>query len=362
MNALREQFVAAAPLYLAWGGFAIGAIFGFVVQRTNFCAMGSLADIAAFGDYRRFRTWLLATAVAVIGTQCLQHFAVVDLERSMYLGTNINWLGNILGGLLFGVGMVFAGGCASRNLVRLGSGDVRAAVVLLVMGSFAYMTLGGILGPLRAELENLTAVELAEDSSASLATALSQASSIGDASATWLVAAFLAAALVVYCFSDRAFRTSPLHIVGGIVVGLCVVAGWALSGLTYDEFAASPGYAQSLTYVRATGDAMEYLERYTAIVVPGFGTATVFGAIAGGLFGALISGKFRLVGFADSTDTLRNIAGGALMGVGGITALGCTIGQSVTGVSTLAIGSLLAAVAIVFGGFVGLRLLERSLV
>ena len=362
MDDLREQLVAAAPLYLAWGGFAIGVIFGLVAQRTNFCAMGSLADIATLGDYRRFRAWLLATAVAVIGAQLLLHFAVVDLGQSIYLGSTINWLGNILGGLLFGIGMVFAGGCASRNLVRLGGGDVRAAVVLLVMGLFAYMTLGGIIGPLRAGLENLTAVHLAENSSPSLATLLGQASAMSNASATPLVATVLAGALLVYCFFDRDFRTSPMHITGGAVVGLCVVAGWALSGLTYDEFAASPGNPQSLTYVRATGDALEYLERYTANAIPGFGVATVFGAISGALFGSLIAGKFRVIGFADSADTLRNIAGGALMGIGGITALGCTIGQSVTGVSTLAFGSLLAAVAIVIGGFVGLRLLERLLV
>lgn len=359
MAALHELVQAAAPMYLAWGGFAIGATFGVVVQLTSFCAMGSLSDAATFGDYRRLRAWLLASAVAIIGAQLLHHFGVVDLGQSMYLGASVNWLGNLLGGALFGIGMVFAGGCASRNLVRLGSGDLRSAVVLLVMGMFAYMTVGGILGPLRAALENHTALALSDGTSQSAVSLLAAATGMSDRILTGAVTALLAGGLLIYCFASHDFRTSPRHIVGGLGVGLCVVAGWALTGLAFDEFADLPVNPQSLTYVRPTGDTMEYLERYTANPIPGFGVATVFGALAGALSAALLSGKFRVMGFADSGDTLRNLAGGALMGIGGVTALGCTIGQSVTGVSTLAVGSMLTAAALIAGGLLGLRLLEQ---
>ena len=113
---LREHIVLAAPAYLAWGGFAIGAVFGALVERTRFCAMGALSDLVAFDDRRRLRAWLLASAVAIIGAQLLQAGGVVELGLAMYLAPSLNWLGNILGGLAFGIGMVFAGGCASRNL------------------------------------------------------------------------------------------------------------------------------------------------------------------------------------------------------------------------------------------------------
>src|SRR5690606_11766930 len=145
---------------------------------------------------------------------------VVDVAQSMYLGARINWLGHILGGLLFGIGMVFAGGCASRNLVRLGAGDVRAGVVLLVMGLFAYMTMGGLLGPARVLLERKTAVTLDEDGTQSLAALLALASGIDAGAAGWLVAATLALAVLAYCFAERSFRTSAVHIAAGLGIGL----------------------------------------------------------------------------------------------------------------------------------------------
>jgi uncharacterized membrane protein YedE/YeeE len=355
----RAQLIEIAPLALAWGGLAIGVVFGFAVERTNFCAMGALSDIANFGDYRRWRAWLLASAVALLGTQALAEAGVVDLALSMYPGPRINWLGHILGGLLFGIGMVFAGGCASRNLVRLGSGDLRAALVLLVMGLFAFMTIGGLLGPLRAALEGATALVLEDTMSSAFPALVSEASGVDEELTRWCVVTLTAAAVLIYCLRDAAFRQAPALVAGGTVVGLCVVGGWALSGLCYDEFADLPSPPQSLTYVRPTADAVDYLERFTANRVPGFGVATVFGVILGAAVSATLRGRFRLIGFADSSDTLRNLAGASLMGIGGVTALGCTIGQSVTGVSTLAVGSFITALAIVAGGRFGLSLLER---
>ncbi|MEX2482470.1 MAG: YeeE/YedE family protein [Gammaproteobacteria bacterium] len=359
MEALREHIVEHAPLWLAWGGFCIGIVFGWVVQQSHFCVMGSISDILSFADYRRFRSWLLAIAVALLGTQALASAGVVDLELSMYLAPSFNWLGNLVGGVLFGIGMVFAGGCTSRNLVRLGGGDVRALVVLVVVGITAYMTLGGILGPARAWLEEHSALSLETSQSAA---ALLAASGAGSAATLgWVISGLLGAGLVAYCFGASDFRTSPRHIAGGIGVGLCVVAGWALTGLSYDEFAAAPKAPISLTYVRPSGDTLEYLERYTAAPVPGFGVASVFGALAGALAAALATGRFKLTGFADPADTLRNLAGAALMGIGGIMALGCTIGQGVTGVATLAVGSMLSLGAIVAGGVIGVKWLEYLL-
>lgn len=361
MLGLREQAVLAAPHTLAWGGLIIGAVFGALLERTRFCAMGALSDVVAFGDRRRLRAWLLASAVAIVGAQALQAGAVVDLGLSMYLAPRLNWLGNILGGLLFGIGMVFAGGCASRNLVRLGGGDLRAAVVLTVMGVFAYMTLGGILGPLRAALESSTAITLPADTRQSLPALLVLVSGLSSTAASWLVTAMLAGGLLIYCLVDEDFRRTPSLIAGGVGVGLCVTAAWALTGLAYDEFAPLPQAPQALSFVRPSGDTLEYLERFTAGAVPGFGVGTVLGAVLGGWLAAVTAGRFKLLGFADSPDTVRNLAGAALMGIGGVVAMGCSIGQSVSGVSTLALGSLLAALSLIAGGWLGLRLLERSL-
>jgi uncharacterized membrane protein YedE/YeeE len=359
MSALRDAVVENAPLVLAVGGLVIGFLFGLAVYRTNYCAMGSLADIHNFGDYRRFRAWLLAAAVALIGATLLDAASVVDLRRSMYLAPTVNWLGHTAGGLIFGVGMVFAGGCPSRNLARAGGGDLRALLTLMVLGLVAFMTIAGLLAPARAALESATAVRLGQVPSQSLGDLLSAYAGLAPVWAKAAAAAGLAIAALAYCLADGKFRRSPVHIVSGLAVGLLVVAGWALTGLAYDDMAARPTAPISLTYIRPVGDTLQWLSLYTATPMPGFGVASVFGALVGAFVAALAMGRFRLATFADAGDTVRNLLGAALMGVGGVMALGCTVGQSVTGVSTLAIGSLVTFAAIVAGGFAGLRLLER---
>ena len=361
MESIREMLLQNSSLSLAIGGLVIGFVFGFIVVRSNFCTMGSISDILSFGDYRRFRTWLLAIAVAILGVQLLHAAGAVDLTRSMYLAPGFNWLGNILGGLLFGFGMVFAGGCATRNLARAGSGDLRSLIVLVVMGIFAYMTIGGLFGPVRAEMQQLTQIDLSglNVETQGMGELLARFTGLGASMAAGIVAALLVGALLVYCFSDKAFRSAPMHIAAGLIMGLCIVAGWALTGLAYDEFAGSVQAPISLSYVRPSGDTLEYLMRFTANMTPSFGVASLLGALAGAFTAARIAGQFNLATFADTGDTLRNLFGAVLMGIGGVLALGCTIGQGITGMSTLAIGSLVAFVSIVVGGVVGVKSLEK---
>ncbi len=360
MEGLRALLSENSAASLAIGGLLIGVFFGFVVQRTNFCTMGGISDMLTFGDTRRFRAWVLASAVAIAGAQALAAAGVVDLGKSMYMAPTFDWAGAVIGGLLFGFGMCFAGGCASRNLVRAGSGDLRSLFVVILMGMAAYAAIGGLLGPLRADLSNATALRLDASGlpSQGLDAILASAAKIAPATATRLVAALLAALLAAYCFADAAFRSSPVHIASGALVGLAVVAGWALTGLAADEMAATATAPASLTFTRPAGDALEWIQRFTAQRIPGFGVAAVFGVILGAFLGAITSGRFKLATFQDSSDTLRNMFGAVLMGVGGVLALGCTIGQAVTGVSTLAAGSIIAFVSIVAGGVAGIKTIE----
>ena len=357
---LRETIQASGPTWLAGGGFLIGCAFGAIVYRTNFCTMGALSDVVNLSDWRRMRAWLLAAAVALVGAQALDAAGVVQLSKSMYLAPNVNWLGNIVGGLLFGFGMVFAGGCASRNLARVGGGDLRALFTLIILGLVAYMAIGGILGPARAALEQATSMA-SRGPTQSVGDILGGVLGMPGASVSRMLTGLIALAVLGYCFADPEFRTSPMHIASGIGVGLCAVAGWALTGLAFDELADRPTTPISLTFVRPTGDAIEWLERYTAARMPGFGVATVFGTIVGSFAVAKAMGRFHLTTFSDAGDTMRSLMGATLMGIGGVMALGCTIGQAITGVSTLAIGSLLTFVAIVLGGIYGLKTLERWL-
>jgi uncharacterized membrane protein YedE/YeeE len=363
MDFLREAAQANPAGVLAVGGLIIGLMFGYVVFRTNFCTMGAVSDLVTFGDSRRFRAWVLAATTAMVGTQMLAVAGIVPIEKSMYLAPTLNWAGNLLGGGMFGYGMVFAGGCASRNLARAGGGDLRALLTLLVLGVFAYMAIGGLFGPLRSALEQATSISLSglNASTQGLGDVAGRLAGVGPATATAVAAFALSLAGIGYAFKDEGFRTSPAHVASGVLVGLCVVAGWAVTGLAYDELAVRPVAPISLTFVRPAADTVDWLERFTAGMVPGFGVATVLGALVGAFAAAVAMGRFRLTTFSSVGDTRRVLFGAVLMGAGGVMAGGCTVGQGITGVATLAVGSYLTVAAIVAGAIVGLRHLEAAI-
>lgn len=357
----REVVVENAAFYIGWGGLLIGAVFGFLVYVTNFCTMGSISDILSFGNYNRFRAWLLACAVAIIGVAFLEGHEVVDTAESMYQTPNLAWLANVVGGLLFGFGMVFAGGCISRNLVRAGGGDLRSVVVLLITGIFAFITIGGLLGPLRVALFDPMAVDLTSIGMETqrIGEFISLQAGVELDMAKLGTVFVVAGILLVYCFADRNFLASPRDLIAGLGIGLCIVAGWFLTGLAADDFADIPVQLISLTFVRPAGDTLDYLMRYTALGAPGFGITTTAGALLGGFLGAASTGRLRLTSFADAKDSARNMFGAALMGIGGVLALGCTVGQALTGFSTLAIGSAITFGAIIVGGMAGVKTMER---
>jgi uncharacterized protein len=353
-----ETIQANPALWLSVCGLLIGSVFGAIVFRFNFCTMGALSDITNLGDWRRFRSWVLAVGVAVLGALILDLSGIVRLSNSMYLAARLNWLGNIAGGLLFGFGMVMAGGCVSRNLARAGGGDLRSLLTLLVLGLAAYMTIGGVFGPFRVMLETATAITLPLPTQ-SIGDLLAHPFGASAATGRLVVGGALGLAALVYCFADDEFRNSPEPIIAGLAIGVLTTAGWAVTGLAFDEFADRPIAPVSLTFVRPTGDTIEWLGRFTANPMPGFGVATVIGTIFGAAAAALLSGRFRVATFSDARDTLRHLGGGLLMGIGGVLALGCTIGQGVTGLSTLALGSVLTVIGLIVGAHHGLRTLER---
>ncbi len=342
------------------GGLVVGLIFGAVSQRTNFCTMGAISDMVLMGEGQRFRAWLLAIAVAIIGTQALHFGGVVDINQSIYLGSNLGWLGAILGGVIFGFGMTQAGGCAGKMLVRLGGGNLKSIVVILVLGTVAYMTLRGLLAVPRTRFEAITNVDLKAyglnsqnlgDMAGALVGLPAGPSRVGAAAA-------LALALLAFCFKDAGFRRSSRDVAAGLVIGVTAVAGWLVTGvLGADEF--NPVPLASITFVAPVGESLQYLMTFTGSRI-NFGIAVVGGVIAGSFVMAVVTGTFRVEGFVDRDDLVRHLYGAVLMGVGGVMALGCTIGQGITGMSTLAIGSLIAWLSILGGGYFGVKYLEQE--
>jgi uncharacterized membrane protein YedE/YeeE len=341
------------------GGFAVGVVFGGVVQKTNFCTMGGLSDLVLMGDGRRFRAWLLAIAVAIIGTQALHFAGAIDINKSIYLSANLGWLGAIIGGAMFGFGMTQTGGCASKTLVRLGAGNLKSLIVMIVLGIFAYMTLRGLLALARLQIET-TNIDLAARglSNQNLGEMAGAAIGLPAAVSRAVVAAAIAILFLVICFKDTGFRRSANDIIAGVMIGLCAVAGWFVTGvLAADEF--NPVQLSSITFVAPAGESLQYLMTFTGASI-NFGIALVAGVIVGGFLMAVATGSFRVETFVDRQDLTRHLSGAMLMGAGGVMALGCTIGQGISGMSTLSLGSLIAWLSILGGGYLGLKYLEEG--
>ncbi len=341
------------------GAFVVGSVFGWTAQKTDFCTMGALSDIVFMGDWRRFRAWMLAVAVAVVGTQVLQMTGLVAIGKSIYLTPNLGWAGATLGGLMFGFGMTLGGGCGNKTLVRIGGGNLKSVIVFLVLGLFAYMTLRGLIAPARLQLEasDLNLASFGLDSQG-MPDILARLTGLPVAVARLGLTVLLGGGLAAWCFKDASFRGSNRDVIGGAVIGALVVAGWAVTGiLGNDEF--DPVPVASFSFVAPMGGALQYLMSFTGSTID-FGVAAVGGVIFGSFLAAKAGGRFQVEGFADTADLIRHLVGAALMGVGGVLALGCTIGQGITGLSTLALSAPLALGGILLGGVLGLKFLAEG--
>ena len=350
------------PALVAWSGFGLAFVFGAVANRVNFCTMGAVSDVVNMGHWGRMRMWLLSIAVAIIGAYALQLTGQVDLSKSYYVRPNFIWLSYLVGGLLFGVGMTLGSGCGSKTLVRIGAGSLKSLVVLAFLGIAAYMTLKGLFAIWRTTALDPVAVDLAARGIAQqdLPTLAARFAGIELRTMQLLVAGLVSLGLLAFVFKDREFRESREQVAAGIAIGLTVVAGWYVTGhLGYAEnpetlentfFGTNSRTIESLSFTAPAGYLLELLMLWSdkSLGVT-FGVAAALGIIAGSMAYALASRTFRWEGFASAEDTGNHIIGGVLMGFGGVTALGCTIGQGITGFSTLALGSILTFAAIVAG-------------
>ncbi len=344
---------------VASAAFVAGGALGAIAQKTNFCTMGAVSDMVFMQDYKRLRAWFLAIAVAIIGTQALHLTGRIDVAKAIYLTPSLGWAGAILGGLLFGYGMTMAGGCGNKTLVRLGAGNLKSLVVVLVLGVSAYMTLRGLiaLGRVQIESSNLDLKKMGL-ATQGLPDMLSLLTGMGAQAARIAMAAILAGGILVFCFKDAEFRQSRADVFSGFAVGLLVTAGWAISGiLGFDDFEPLP--LTSFTFVAPTAESLQYLMTFTGSTI-NFGIAAVAGVAAGSFLAAKSSGHFQVEAFTDASDLKRHLLGAFMMGVGGVLAMGCTVGQGITGLSTMSLGSLIALASILFGAVWGLKSLEED--
>lgn len=317
-----------------WAALAIGAVFGATGQSTGFCLYRGLRQAWTGQSGDKLRSFSLALAVAILGTQLLAWAGIINLSESIYLNPSLSWLLIPLGGLVFGYGMTLANGCGARALVLLGQGNLRSFVVLLCLGITAFITLTGLLAVWRLDIANATSVT---------AEGLHGLAPEG----RLVLALAIVAALLYLTFRRSRFLENRRDLLAGLIVGAVVVAGWLATGvLGYDDF--EPMAVTSITFVAPVGEAIQYAMISTGMDIS-FGVVIVAGVLLGSLASALLRGQFKLEGFSTPQMMTRYMAGGALMGVGGALAMGCSIGQGLTGLSTLGSSSILAAAGIVLG-------------
>ena len=338
-----------ADWILPLGGFICGAAAGAAARRGRLCTMGAIEDVVVAGDYRRAKAWGLALAVAAALTQALVLAGWLDPAQALYGGPRLDLLGAALGGAVFGVGMALAGTCGFGLLVRAGGGDLRAFVSAGVMGVVAFAATAGVLEGLRAPLVRAGTVDLSPFGGP-LATGIANQSG-GAALSGFLILGGIAA-LAGAALADPRLRRKPRLLGASALIGAAIAGGWLVTGPLADPFGAHR--LESLTFVAPIGRLI--LQIMTeALTNAGFGVASVLGVMAGSFAVAMAQEEGRFEAFDDPREMKRHLLGAALMGLGGVLARGCTIGQGLSAGSLTSVSTPLVLAGIVLGAALGLR-------
>lgn len=361
---MQEIDLSALTLRVLWASFALSVLFGAIAQRTHFCTMGAIADVWSLGDWTRMRMWGVAGAVAILGFNTMAAIGWVEASKTIYAGPELRWLSMVAGGLLFGFGMVLSSGCGSRALVRLGGGNLKSLVVLVMLAIGASATLRGIAAV--ARVNSVDKVVLSMPQGQDLPHLLSELLRLPSSTAAGALGACIGLVLMVWVLSKPQGRSCEV-LLGGAGVGAVIVALWFVSGRwgylpedpnTLQEafLATNSRRMEALSMAAPVGYALDWLLLFSdRSKVLTMGVVNVFGVLVGSAAVSIARGTFRWEAFRSPEDMINHLVGGTFMGVGGVTALGCTIGQGLSGISTLAVGSALAVAAIVMGAVLALR-------
>lgn len=356
-----------------WAAFGVALVFGFIAQRTHFCTMGAISDVVNMGDWTRLRMWGMAVGVAMIGFHLMAWLGWIDGSKTIYTGSRVIWLSALIGGALFGFGMVLASGCGSKTLVRIGAGSLKSMVVFFVMGFAAFATLRGMVAVLRVNTVDQVAFEI--EAGGALPGWLAAGTGWEPAFSGLVLALLIGGALVAWALAGDGFRTGN-NLLAGLGIGLVIVLMWWVSGslgfvqehpetLESVYLTTLTGRMESLTFTAPMAYTLDWIIFFSdASKVLTLGVVTVFGVVAGAFLQARLKREFRWEGFRSTQDTALHMVGAVCMGIGGVTALGCTVGQGLSGLSTLSLTSMIAVAGIAAGAVLGLRfqiwLLERE--
>ncbi len=370
---MQDIDLTALATLVLWAAFALSALFGAIAQRTHFCTMGAVSDIVNMGDWTRMRMWVMAMGVAIIGFNLMVTAGWLDAGKSIYGGPRFLWLSALVGGALFGFGMVLASGCGSKTLVRIGGGNLKSLVVFVVLGVSAFATLKGITAVARVATVDTVAITLGTGQD--LPSLLAASTGIAKGTLAAVLGLVIGGALIAWALARAEGRTGE-SLLAGLGVGAIIAGVWYVSGRlgyvaedpnTLQEafVATSSGRMESLSFVAPVAYTLDWLMFFSdKSKLLTIGIVSVVGVVVGSAVYSLVTKSFRWEGFRNAGDTANHLVGAVLMGVGGVTALGCTIGQGLSGMSTLSLTSFVAVAAIIAGAVAALRYqvwrIERS--
>ncbi len=330
------------------GGFVCGLLAGGAARFGRLCSMSAIEDALLGQDFRAAKAWGLAVAVAIAATQLAAAAGIIDVATSHYMLPALDVFGTAVGALVFGLGMALAGTCSFGLLVRAGGGDLRAGITALVVGISAISFTAGLVSPIRLAIEGRGVVDLAPLHGPALDRMLAEATGRPLAVP---VAIAITLALLVPALLDTRLRRRPRLLLAAIGLGLAVGLGWVVTTAAVADLALDR--TESLSFVAPAGRALLQL-----MTVPfrnvGFGIATVIGAVIASVLVAVWRREFRWEAFDDPTEMRRHLLGGVLMGLGGVLAHGCTIGQGLSAASTLSVSALIFVAGALVGARVGL--------
>jgi uncharacterized protein len=361
---MQASDLSSLNQHVLLASFVFSFVFGAIAQRTHFCTMGAVSDIVNMDDWQRMRQWAMAAGVAMLGFGVLAFLGKIDPSKTLYASSRVAWLSALVGGFLFGFGMVLASGCGSKTLVRIGGGSLKSVIVFIVMGVAAFATLKGITAVARvATVDQVTIDSIALSAVSAGASSLF---GIKIQVAQLLVAALVGGALLIWALMSKEFRSFE-NVLAGLGIGAVITAMWWASGSlgfvaehpeTLQEafVATNSGRAEALSFVAPVAYTVDWLMFFSdKSKVLSLGIASVFGVIAGSAVMALATKSFRWEGFGGTEDVGNHLLGAVLMGIGGVTAMGCTVGQGLSGISTLSTMSFIAVAAIIAGAVLAFK-------
>lgn len=370
MNDLTPEQISSLGSQALLITLFITTILGIIMQKTSFCTLGAVSDGILMEDWSRMRQWCLAIGIAILGVALMSHLGWIDVSKSFYTGNRVLYLSTLIGSTLFGIGMVLASGCGSKTLIRIGGGNLKSIVVFIVLGLVAYMTMRGFLGIMKAN--TIDKVSLSLNTNQDLPSILSASFGIAKESLRSILALIIGGAFIGFALLKKSFWNTE-NLLAGIGVGVGITAIWWVSGhyahLTEDPntlqeafLVTNSGRMESLSFVAPYAFALDWMmftsDKSKVLTI---GIVAVIGMILGSAISSILSKNFRWESFRGVEDTANHLVGAALMGFGGVTAVGCTVGQGLSGLSTLALNSFIAFPGFILGAYIGLQYLQWRL-